>query len=1697
MRTSLLIAGLLLGTHASSGAQVRISEFLAENASGLTDADGATSDWLELENVSAASVNLDGWFLTDDPADLDKWRIPAVNLASGARMVVFCSLKNRATPGTELHTDFSLSSSGEFLALTKPDGVTVASQFAPYPPQREDVSYGIARQLNDDVLISPLSPARWLVPTSGTLANTWTAPAFADAGWTAVSAAVGFQQTAGGPAPQAYWNFDDTPIDFVGGLAASLFGVAYSNNTPSLIGSGKSLGLSSADNDYIDAVMDVSETSYTVSFWFKTTNSGAGLFSVVDGPLGVGGHDRHLYLTGGNIGARTWNTEVIASTGKAYANGQWHHVAHVLGATQSGQKIYVDGALVASGSKAASDFNWQKRVHMGFSNDAASQYFTGEMDDLGIFNTALTAAQVLTLSTGASPLALSGVLPYVKSNVAATLYNTNPGGYLRIPFSLPRPVAEYEQILLRTRYDDGFVLYLNGTEILRRNAPAAAAFNATALSDRPLTAAITVEALDLTAFTGLLSAGPNVLAVQALNHSAGSPDFLFEPQLIARDIVEEVSRYMSPPSPRAGNTSGFFDFVADVNFSVDRGWFTTPFTTVVSCLTPGATLVYTTDGSPPSLTNGTQVQAANSNTPPAISLGITNTTTLRAAAFKPGWQSTPPDTQTYIFRNLVRHQAASQLGLPATWAGGVAADYGVDQNVVNTTLPGYSFEEAIAALPTLSIVGASADIFAAPSGIYYDTGQRGLASEKRISVEFFEPGSAAGEWQVEAGLRSHGNSSRGHSFTTKHPFRLYFRREYGDSKLNARVFPDSDVREFNRLLLRACSTDSWPVVDGPPRWVNEKGTYMRDAHMRQAMRDLGNVSGHSRYVQLFFNGLYWGVYEISERPEESFCESYLGGAAEEYDVIKDFAELASGNLTAWTALMNLANPVASVLSTDAGYWQVQGRNPDGTVNAGIEPLLHMQSFIDYLILHIAGGAEDWPNHNYWAARRRGALSDGFHFLPWDQEISYDNTTRTGSHIFPNTFELVNAANSPAILYDRLRQGPAFKQRFRDRVHALFFNGGPLTAANSRARWASLQAGLDLAIVGESARWGDSKQAPAFKRETTWLTEMNFMQAPVTGFWDVMWPVQIQRFGNVGLYPAVSQPAMSLAGGVTAAGSSLYLSAAAGTIYYTVDGTDPLTPGGNPSPSALVFTNGNTTSEAIPKNSQWAYLVTPAAADISWKNVVFDDSTWPQGAGQLGYGDGDEGTVIGFGPNTAARYITTYFRKTLLIPDPSVVTAMKVKLLRDDGAVVYVNGIDVFRSNMHPTNPVTYSSTASSNVGGADETSFYYEAVLNPSLLQSGNNVIAVEVHKVSASDADLSFDLALELTSQAPTTPITLNTTQTINARVLSAGQWSGLNSARFFVTSVPASALNTVISEIHYHPVNPVRPGETAITSNKDDFEFIELQNVSPTTVDLAGVQFTEGVTFRFDTGSRHEIPPSGRVLVVRNPAAMLARYGPGLPIAGAFADDTGLANGGEMILLIDRHGADIRRFSYDDAAPWPLPPDGSGPSLELISPAPSTDHAAGTNWKASFDPGGTPGLPANGMTFSRWRDLYFDPAASGYALRAAANTDADGDGYDNLVEFVLGTNPSAVSSTPHPQIAWMGDSGQSGLRFSYHRRPDTTDYVLTLEQSRNLLHWVPAPFSPLTSVTAGNGTILESVRLNDTPAAGSLLLRLKAELP
>ena len=174
---------------------------------------------------------------------------------------------------------------------------------------------------------------------------------------------------------------------------------------------------------------------------------------------------------------------------------------------------------------------------------------------------------------------------------------------------------------------------------------------------------------------------------------------------------------------------------------------------------------------------------------------------------------------------------------------------------------------------------------------------------------------------------------------------------------------------------------------------------------------------------------------------------------------------------------------------------------------------------------------------------------------------------------------------------------------------------------------------------------------------------------------------------------------------------------------------------------------------VPAGATWKYLDDGSNQGAAWSANAFDDAAWAAGPAQLGYGDGDEATVVGFGPNSANKYITTYFRRSFTVADAGAFAALTLRLLRDDGAVVYLNGAEVWRSNM-PAGPVGFGTLAPVAVGGADE-SAWVQTPLNPALLTNGTNVIAVELHQSGGASTDISFDLQLVASDTAATAAVT------------------------------------------------------------------------------------------------------------------------------------------------------------------------------------------------------------------------------------------------------------------------------------------------------------------------------------------------------
>jgi hypothetical protein len=175
-----------------------ITEVMASNSGGVTDIDGDSSDWIEICNLGGSPCNLNGYFLTDDVNDLEKWEFPAVTLDAGQYLLVFASEKNRRNPNAELHSNFRLDKDGELLVLIRPDGQTPISGFAPtFPPQVTDASYGISTDSTIHRLVESDASLRVRIPSDDSLGNTWRNRTFNDSGWTSGTQGVGYERSSG------------------------------------------------------------------------------------------------------------------------------------------------------------------------------------------------------------------------------------------------------------------------------------------------------------------------------------------------------------------------------------------------------------------------------------------------------------------------------------------------------------------------------------------------------------------------------------------------------------------------------------------------------------------------------------------------------------------------------------------------------------------------------------------------------------------------------------------------------------------------------------------------------------------------------------------------------------------------------------------------------------------------------------------------------------------------------------------------------------------------------------------------------------------------------------------------------------------------------------------------------------------------------------------------------------------------------------------------------------------------------------------------------------------------------------------------------------------------------------------------------------------------------------------------------------
>jgi hypothetical protein len=330
---------------------------------------------------------------------------------------------------------------------------------------------------------------------------------------------------------------------------------------------------------------------------------------------------------------------------------------------------------------------------------------------------------------------------------------------------------------------------------------------------------------------------------------------------------------------------------------------------------------------------------------------------------------------------------------------------------------------------------------------------------------------------------------------------------------------------------------------------------------------------------------------------------------------------------------------------------------------------------------------------------------------------------------------------------------------------------------------------------------------------------------------------------------------------------------------------------------------------------------------------------------------------------------------------------------------------------------------------------------------------------------------------------------------------WSALNEAYFSINTVAASAGNLVISKIHYRPAAPTAAEISAGFTERSDFEFLEVMNISPQRVDLGGLSFSLGLDIRPITGGVRELGPGERALYVAKSPAFVLRYGSGFPIAGEFVLGSNLSNDGERLTLLAADASQIVSFIYRPTAPWPSAPNGGGNSLVLVRPRTSDPNVA-WSWRSSTAVNGAPGADDR-LLFAAWRSTNFSSSDSGFPGIAEPTADPDGDGSGNLLEYFNGTNPKLPSSSRLPTItSTVVDSGggpQLYPVFSFRHVKAAEELSYFAEASTNLDTWSSAALVLHgTPTDHGDGTETRSYRSTaPMSTATAQFFRLRLQMP
>ena len=659
--------------------------------------------------------------------------------------------------------------------------------------------------------------------------------------------------------------------------------------------------------------------------------------------------------------------------------------------------------------------------------------------------------------------------------------------------------------------------------------------------------------------------------------------------------------FLDTATPGIANTGSFYSarvktpdyFAADGITPLTGGFYSAAQTLILKSETVGATIRYTLDGTEPTETNGTLYTGPMTVTAPGDGKSARS---YRARAFKAGLVSS--DTKVHSYLISVN---ANLSGVPA---------------LLFTANAGQSF---FAPHGIMAINGGTYPSAWAPNGpqSYNIPINRGDPYERVTSAELYYPDGKDG-WRDDVGIRvssspysrpllrltSPNASPWASDHVQKPSFNLKWRDDYGSASVtDPNLIPANDTNTYNEFRIRAGKND---ILD----------PFIIDEVCRRLYRDMGWFSPIGTIGTVYFNGSFKGMFNPTERVRSKMFKQHYR-SDNDFDV-RYIGEQVDGDTVFWNAMVAALNthnssPTAANYAAALNY---------------IDPV----NVADYFLTNIYINTEDWPGNN-WAAQRERTATGRYRMVMWDAEGAF---SRFGQAIQYNTIDGKCLANTECSnCFRLLYPNPEFKVLVADRINKYFFNNGLLDDRDTVNSPIAKHINFFKAKVDPLIRFITNN--PGESADLGWYTNH---QNPATGRRAYLFGTAAGSFSNKGLWPATQPATFSQHGGIVAGNYPLTItSPSGGTIYYTLNGSDPRLSGGAISSSALVYSgtinlNTLTTVKVRVRSAggEWSAIteaffqpgaVLPTASTLVISEINYHPPASTSSETALGYTDADD------------------------------------------------------------------------------------------------------------------------------------------------------------------------------------------------------------------------------------------------------------------------------------------------------------------------------------------------------------------------------------------------------------------------------------------------------------------------------------------